>query len=328
MDFSSENLIESTDVDLPSQEAPVTYDGLLDRGAAQLQSSQKRQSIANMCSALRGWMRAHGFVGSRLVQDDFEAGFDHLMLRFDAYLKQTVGPRTRRDRQEQLVQWRQVFNALRNVDTLPRGFREALAVIMSARCVNIATLAANVNMPPNTLGNWLSGKVTPRGKSIAHVSALERQLDVPSGTLLNRLPAGRRGSHLSRTAGVVLETTYTKRRRAQLAQVREYRLPFAGSIAEEWEALLRHKTDPATAEDEDETRKRRGTWRLKSIESQAQRVEPWMLLDYSVCATAGVHWGIFASYLGWLRLPRPQGAGVKPDGRVPAHGVSPQPGES
>ena len=246
MDFSSEQLINETDIGLPSPTSTVTYDALLRRGAIQLKGRIGTQSVANLCSALRGWMRAHGFAGSRLVQDDFDSGFDRLMLRFDEHLKATVGPRTRRDRQEQLLQWRQVFHSLKNVDTLPSSFRDALKAIVAARGASIAALAASVNMAPTTLGNWLSGTVTPRGMTISHVKALESQLEVPDGTLLNRLPASRRGSHLSKTAGVVLETTFTRRRRAQVAQVAQYRLAFEGPITEEWEALLRHKTDPAT----------------------------------------------------------------------------------
>lgn len=313
MDFTSVDIAApATETDSQSA-TPITYEGLLRRGSAHLkEDGLSAQPIANMCSALRVWMRAHGFAESRRVEDDFDTGFDLLMLRFDDFLKESVGSRTRRDRQEQLLKWRRVLFGLKSVDTLPRGFKDALQVVMSARGMNIARLADKVDMPPTTLGNWVNGTVSPRGKTLAHLSTIERVLEVPAGTLLNRVPAGRRGAHLSRTAGKRIETSFTRRRRTQLSQG-PYRLPFSGPIVQEWEALLRHKTDPSTAMSDEDSRNRRGTWRLKSIEDQAQRVEPWMLLDYAICATAGVHWGMFASFLGWLRLPRPVGAGLELD---------------
>ena len=35
-----------------------------------------------------------------------------------------------------------------------------------------------------------------------------------------------------------------------------------------------------------------------------------MVIDGQVCATAGVHWGYWASYLGWLQLNLPDGGGI------------------
>ncbi len=83
---------------------------------------------------------------------------------------------------------------------------------------------------------------------------------------------------------------------------------FSARLSVQWADLLRLKTDPMR----DDARAR-NTWRVKPIERVGSLVKPWMVIDGQVCATAGVHWSFFSSYLGWRTLPRPEGIGAPVD---------------
>src|SRR5690606_20431806 len=83
-----------------------------------------------------------------------------------------------------------------------------------------------------------------------------------------------------------------------------YAISFTSRLAAQWRSLLRMKTDPMR-----DGALARNTWRVKPIEEVSMRVTEPMLIDGQVCATAGMQWGVFSSYLGWLRLPLPDGGG-------------------
>jgi len=282
----------------------LTYSTLLTLGAEQLKKEGLTpQPIANLCSALRLWMRVHGFNESRMVDEDFGPSFDKLLLRFSDAIATSHRSRTQRDRQEQLLRWTRVVATLKRVDALPVGFLDALRVAVSTIGMPARAVAREAGISTSTFSNWLDGKVLPRGTTVSQVPKLETVLQLPAGTLLNRLPSTRRNRYERSGQRKETTTSFTKVRRAQKRMVGCYAQPYRGRIVGEWQEVLALKTDRNRENGEE-----RNSWRLKPLRYTAHRVQPWMLYNGLSSATAGVQWGYIASYLGWLKLPPTKGA--------------------
>jgi hypothetical protein len=167
-------------------------------------------------------------------------------------------------------------------------------------------IARDCGFSTNSLRLWCSGESIPRGDAIHIVVKLESVLEVPRGTLVGRLPLVRRTRYARGGVPADRSTNFSKLRKTQRAMADNYAMRFTPRLSSQWLDLLRMKTDPMR-----DGAFARNTWRVKSIDKTALRILPSMLVDGQICVTAGVHWGVFASYLGWLKLPLPQGLGLR-----------------
>lgn len=286
--------------------AGMTYAQLLHHGCEYLVSEgMGHQQVKNLASALRLWVNAHGFAMDRVIADEFGADFDRQFTRFCDVIEEGRAARTQRDRQEQLIRWRRIAEALRHRDTLPTSFSEALAHCLRVSPLTFQQAARDSGFPVTTLRNWASGKGQPRGSAVSQLSKLEATLELPKGTLVSRLPLARRTRYARDTEKPNTETTYTRLRRTQVLKVGAYAATLTPRLSQQWTDLLRLKTDPLR----DEARGR-NTWRLKPIERVGINVTPAMVFGGRICPTAGVHWGNFSTYLGWLKLAAPEGRGM------------------
>lgn len=287
----------------------LTYQALLAQGAELLaKEGMTRQPIANLCSALRLWMRVHGFAPERLVHHDLGSDFDRLLLQFADAIAPKLSPRTQRDRQEQMVRWQRSATLLQRVDSLPLAFAEALRVSVAASGRPAREVARESGIPVTTFTNWLDGKVMPRGVTVAQIPALEATLGLPRATLLARLPATRRNRYERSGEAKSRASSFTERRRAQKRTTGNYWPAFEGRLAEQWAAVLDLKTDLHR-----EHGTHHNSWRLKEPAAVATRIRPWMLHNGMVCATASVQWGMLAGYIGWMSLPKPSGLELAKD---------------
>jgi len=288
----------------------LTYESLLEHGSAYMrQQGMGNQQVKNICSALRSWLEVHGFSAGKLLGDEFRQDFDRHFLRYCDAISERVAPRTQKDRQEQILRWRRVAEALRKRDTLPESFAAALAHCTSASPLSKAEIARTCGISPQTLAYWTSGLGAPRGESLFAVAKLEEVLEVPVGSLTGRVPLARH-TRYARGARRDTSSTFTNLRKAQLKQVKKYGMAFTPRLAMQWLEVIHHKT---SIDDEDEGGRIDRTWRLKPIDTVTIRVTPAMLADGQICVTAGVQWGMVRSYLGWLCLARPVGRGVTVD---------------
>ena len=291
---------------LAQANAAMTYAQLIEHGSKYLTSEGLgKQQTRNMTSALRLWLRTHGFQPTKVIAEEFGEGFDSAFSRFCDAIAETLGSRTQRDRQEQLLRWRRIAEALRHHDTLPAPFAEALEHCLKHSHRPRRKIAREAGVPLTTLGSWSSGTSMPRGETVHAVGRLEEVLELPQGALAGRLPARRRTRYGRNGEKPDRSCSYSKLRKRQLAMASGYAVKFAGRLAAQWQELLQLKTDANR-----EFARARNTWRLKDIDRVGHRTAPSMMLDGQVCATASVHWGMFASYLGWLTLPAPQGVGL------------------
>lgn len=281
----------------------LTYAALLEHGAKHLEAEGlSPQPIANLCSALRLWQRVHGFTGGRLVHDDFDGSFNRLLTQFSDGIADSLSTRTQRDRQEQLIRWRHIAQLLRRVDALPTAFPEALRVAVHTTGHSPRQVARESGIAISTFSNWIAGTVLPRGQTVSQIPVLEKVLSLPPGTLMRRLPAVRRRPY-ERTAGA--PKRQPRQQGAPAARRQKLVHPYSGRLVHEWSELLSFKSDDMRA-----GANPHNTWRLKEVSKTAFRIQPWMLHGTLACATAGVQWGICASYLGWLGRPKPNGGGV------------------
>lgn len=297
----------SADAVVPRKAATsLTYAQFLEHGKTYLESmGMPDAQVRNLLSALRAWIRAHGYALERVVGQEFTDDFERSFRYFCDVLAEEVGGRTQKDRQEQVYRWRRILQALRTVDTLPAQFSEALKQCVAHSPLPLRQIARDSGVHVQSLRSWLRGQCLPRGKLVAQVARLEDVLEVPQGSLSKRLPLVRRVRYERNAPKHSRETSYTQLRRTQIAEVGYFAMGFTSRLQEQWRDLLEMKTDPMR-----EGARARNTWRVKPIESTALSVRPWMIVNGLVCATAGVHFGNMASFLGWLTLPAPHGPGM------------------
>lgn len=287
----------------------MTYAHLLKHGRQYLQTSGKSpQQVNNLVSALRTWIDVLGFSENRVVAEEFSSRFDEHFDQFCSSIEQRLAMRTQRDRQEQILRWRRIAIALRVKDTLPSSFAEAVSHCLSVSPLTRRQIARDTGVTTNTLHLWSTGERKPIGQSLAFVPRLEQALEVPAGSLTSRLPLARRCRYERNRTAVDKETAFTQLRRSQLASLSLYSQRFSPRLALQWSDLLQLKTDAVR-----EHARARNTWRLKPIAQVSQRVSPPMVFAGQICPTAGVHWAVWSSYLGWLKLPPPVGPGLPCD---------------
>ncbi len=99
--------------------------------------------------------------------------------------------RTQKDRAEQILTWRQLYEVSRLIDTLPLAFAGALASAFKRTGLTKAALARNAGMPADVLASWLTAERLPHPASYDDVLRLERALGLPAETLIRRLPPRR-----------------------------------------------------------------------------------------------------------------------------------------
>ncbi|MDN3918730.1 hypothetical protein [Roseateles violae] len=283
----------------------MTYRQLLDHGVALFDANGKQQA-KNMASALRLWVQVHGYSFDKPVGEEFSVDFDKFFLRFGDVIAERLAKRTQRDRQEQVLRWRRIAEELRRRDLLPATFSDALQHCIKTSPLTLRQIARDSGIGAHSLRYWADGRGQPRGAAVTELAKLEATLELPLGTLSRRLPPARRTRYERGVAKNDKTTSFTKIRKAQLARLKKpYAMEFSSALSAQWTDLLRLKTDPMR----DEARAR-NTWRVKPLERVGSLIKPWMVVDGQVCPTAGVHWQFFASYLGWLTLPRPEGPGI------------------
>jgi hypothetical protein len=290
-------------------EANPTYHDLL-RVGRELQKAEGKgeRQIANYKTALTTWCSIHSRPVTALVAQDFGDGFDALFCRYLDIQKEELSKRTVKDRGEHLLWWREMFSRMRAIDSLPARFCDALGTAFERSGLTKAALCRHAGISAPTLDRWLSGQHLPERASAHLVAAAEKALDLSTGVLMRRLPVRRRpryerGEHA--TARPM--TSYGKRLQANRKKLIEVAPNGFGLVSTErlraqWQEVLALKTD---IDRKDGTV--RNTWSLKTPDRVGQRVHWSMLIDGSVCVTAGGQYRQIASFLGYLALPTSHG---------------------
>jgi transcriptional regulator with XRE-family HTH domain/integrase len=249
------------------------------------------QRIANIVSALHGWMRSLKRDAGDMIGAELGSRFAQSFRRYEDEIASTLAARTQKDRQEQIQKLKQLYDALSINDLLPPVFGDALSYAIDRSGETLAQIGRLSGILPQVLGQWCHGKGTPQHEtSYARIAGLESALGLPADCLANRLPPRRRARY-ERQRSEVLESPKAKHATKNICPL----LRPTARLMYQWEELIRFKTDVtrqgATAHN---------SWRLKSVESSGFRIGWAHMCDGAVCATAGVHWAIFAPFLGFI----------------------------
>ncbi|MDP4301639.1 hypothetical protein [Leptothrix discophora] len=283
----------------------MTYASLTDAGRNLLSDGgMPKQQVDNLVAALNLWRRVHEISPDALVGKHFGTDFDDMFLRFQDGIQDSHAERTRRDRAEQLLRWRTLHDQLRLLDTLPERFSDALKLAVDASPHSLPQIARSIGVAAPTLRRWKLGEGLPKSVDVHVIASLEIALELPKGALVRRLPPTRR-TRYSRTPHEKRPSTKFGQRMQRNRRKGAYAIKFTPRIATQWKDLTRFKSDLTR-----EGATQRNSWRVKPLEKTSFRVPPAAVCDGQVCATAGVHFGSIASYLGRLALPAPDGIGL------------------
>jgi hypothetical protein len=287
----------------------ITYERLKERVTAiQVAKGISRQQVMNFASALNGWMRALSLTDAMLVGVEMTSNFDGHFLRHQDRLLEKVSRRTARDQAENLLKWRQHFDECRQIDTLPDDFKSALNALFGASGLSKADLSRAAGVSATTIHSWLVLENLPVTSSAAAVGRLETALNVPEGTLLNRLP-GRKYSRYARTVkeSGSLQTAWGRKRTEEKKTLGAYAIPLSGTLHEQWLDLIDFKTDGYR-----DGGTKQNTWRAKPATETGPRISKAMVASSGlICATAAANWAGFSAYLGFLCLAPPVGKGLR-----------------
>lgn len=284
-----------------------TYHWLAHRGSQVLSElGRSKGHVDNCLTALRAWRRHNSRDEHAALKDDFGAGFDKLFQHFQDVEVECVSPRTLKDRCEQILWWKKTAEFVRGEDALPASFPDALTVAHRRSGLTKAALCREAKMSLPTLDNWLAGKHLPVRASAQLVQALEEALELTPGTLAKRLPPRRKARYARNCETAPTTTTFGKRLAKNAAKLKgeglTIRVEPTPRLRTQWAQLLQLKTKLTRPGGT-----RRNTWKLRPAQDCGIRVYWYGSHNSQVCATAQVHYGMVAGYLGFLRLPARHG---------------------
>lgn len=228
---------------------------------------------------------------------------DDVMSQFETLLATQVAASTATKRAEHVRQLRRLMLTLHESSTLPAAFGDAMRAVLEARCLTVGAAARGGGINPSVMRRWMTG-AAPTSKMSTRIPALEQFLSLPAGTLLTRLPRRSR----ARTAVVKRRRTEFGERMAALhAKRREpgwepLWLPYE-KVKPQWERYLVWKCDRNRPEIDIPVEKYFSPyWRVKPADEVGCKIRPWMQLpDGRIATSAGVSYGHFSTFWGWLR---------------------------
>jgi hypothetical protein len=264
------------------------------------------QQVMNNASALNGWMRRLALTDASLIGQEMMSAFDDEFLRHQDHLIETLSRRTARDQSEHLLTWRRHAEECMQIDTLPADFKGAFNQLFSASGMSKAELARASGVRACSIRRWLGLPGLPVPYSAPEIGRLEQALQVPQGTLLNRLP----NSRYTRFARTVKkngsqQTAWGKKRTEERKTLGPYALPLSGTVHEQLLDCIDFKSDGLR-----EGANKVNSWRTKPASETGCRILKAMVArNGMICVTAFANWSGFSSYLGFLCL-KPQGKGL------------------
>ena len=289
----------------PGAETHSSYSDLERFGRESLAGDKRSPGqIANFRTALNTWREVHKREWNSQLDADFDTNFDRLFLHYQDVQGEHIAARTLRDRCEQLLWWRRALEAMRGKDTLPASFSGALNLAFERSGLTKAALCRMAGISAPTFNRWLSKNHLPERSSSHLIGAVESALDLSPGTLTRRLPARRRARY-ERTGGKTAagpQTTYGCRVQRNRRKLKPFSLAATPRLMSQWREVLALKTDP----DRDGATLR-NSWRLKPPGRVGARIHWSMVIDGSVCVTAGGQYRQLATFLGFLALTPAQG---------------------
>ncbi len=249
-------------------------------------------------TAMNGFLKHLGKTYDSLIGEEMGVAYDETA---NDYLN-TLSQSTREGYRSRLKTWQESYQQLRLTDGLPESFSEALAACFQRTGLTLAEVGRACDVHPGNIGTWLSGKKVPRRGSLAVIARIEREFELPVGTLTQRLSIE---AHSARRAYSSEEDQY----RYELCQ-----LPYSWKMEDwtpqvlgEWQDLFKYKTAAIVFDDKG------------NLLGSDERGKSWNVDSAGACPTAAIVSRMFVSFFGWLLLPtegddpRQVGKGMLPE---------------
>jgi len=264
----------------------LTYNELEAFGRSDMLSrGRSPQQVANMLSALHAWTRHLQASGATSIREELASDFDRHFLRFQDDMTERLAPRTQKDRAEQILQWKGLYQVARRLDTLPATFSAALVSAIAKSGQSRAAIARATGMNVGVLHRWAANQGMPHPSSFDEVLRLERALSLPPETLISRLPSRRLGRY-QRGARESSPSPYSQRVARNLAAVGNYGQRPTPRIQDQWQNLLVFKTEGLFPQ-----ASKHNTWRVKTPAATGSTVK-WSMVcrDGMICAPRRTRW--------------------------------------
>lgn len=268
-----------------------TYDLLtefhLDRISSEGGKPRSCQHLKNQRSNVSRWVEFNGLSPASPVGEELGVMFAPTLAEFLSHLE-VVGNKkqTILDRKSTVHQLRESYVEFKRNHGLPKGFGEALCVLISLSGGEAAKVARRAGVVEDTLRDWARGSVTPCVRSLKTIRRLEDYFKVPRGTLSARLPDA-----LWAAKSVERGTTEWRRHQAEMLKLRYKMKALPPHVQADWDEVLCFFTDEDWVA---ERSMRRGSaWRIR-----------W---NTGRCETGHMRHDMLLSYFGYLLLPETSG---------------------
>lgn len=289
----------------PRKMKPLTYLQLLQDQERDVQNGKlNKQTAANRASALRLFLGVHHFLPEDLVGPEFRAAYPMADAQFAKTLQQEG--RTSRS----ISNLRAALTPLRlavAVDDTRRALDETGTTPFARQIrelingMSIKAFARKLGVRAHLLYGWVKG-TPPAPSSVPSIRRIEAFFGMERDSLVT-LAGIRDHGYIRPTVGTPSPNAYRERlaivrKQPYLLKVREN-----SPLRTEWSELIRYKTAAVPFLN----RSHRGTWTF-SPHRRVERDAAWyVFFEQKEVPSAGLCWGVVASYLGWLRLSKEKG---------------------
>jgi len=214
------------------------------------------------------------------------------------------------NRKSLLKQWRDLVLMLDRDEATRSGSASPLQMALKAifaQGANLKGTARQLGIPLASLRRWRAG-ATPQRGSARYFHRLERFFGMPSGALIDLLPASEQQVEVAPAPPIA----YRERMRSAVADPYAMRAQGASiEFKEEWQSLIRFKTDihGGVLDAEKERFGRKALWRLKPHASNdPPSAKAWIdTVGDQHCQTARINFTSVAQFFGWLMMDAENG---------------------
>lgn len=276
---------------------------------AELGTGPSLSSLANLHSALSGFLQERGIKHTDAIGSTFRASYYKNLQAHIQSLKDELRPSAYITNRKHLLSiWRKcVVEHDRNCALTHRHvtpFQAALLDIFN-NGVTKTLLRKNTGIPKATLNRWCDGQ-TPNATSLHYVPRIENFLGLRNGELSELLPIKRQSRDEKNSSASI---AYRERQKALRIDRYAVTEP-TPRLRSEWSEFLQYKVSELDFDDDEASIKRSsgGRWRSTSQTSSKQRPSNWASWYKSRrVATAGIAWTNVSQFLGWLMLSEERG---------------------
>ncbi|MCW5640976.1 MAG: helix-turn-helix domain-containing protein [Rhodoferax sp.] len=309
-------------LDLP-HEMSTTYKTLIDKHKTRLRSTSNSASIGQVIknheSALRRFLQSVEKSESSPVGPELAHDFENCLRQHIA--NSQLSQRAQSDRRSLLNAWKLTYAQLGENPINAKSSRERrvgqdspekqnpfeVALKVGLKNANLTPKAAarRAGVSPSALGRWTRGAL-PNTRSVSTLKKVEQALGMKPNSLTTALAEA-----TSTSSAAVLDESRVHRGQRSQSPYRLKAEQMSEALFQEWQDYFEYKTvtKPIGLK-----RGNRGQWSLVDPKDSSSTQNRVNCRNGKICASAQKTWELFASFFGYLLLPKSVGGYGLPDG--------------